>query len=321
MHDRLVPTNTGLDRIEIAFVIARPDFTEPEWQIDVFRRGGSEMIRATRFVMALSASVKVVAYGHSAAHLFSCYLNFNPARVVDPLGIGLCRARDVIPIIKEILLCERRWLRALRDVDDMEVRRIDVARNFYGISDPGHYIIGLESFPRPRAQRNYVDRGSRGEPEALKAGSKTGGWAQLYDKHRKSPGRALPGTMRFEVQARRYWAEHYGGIVTVGDVTNRATRQLLHERAGWFGLESKVVNLETATEIIVCSDYSPTTQRNLLKFIIDQAHGRPPAVCEKTASTYRNLLRELQISPMLSHQGHRSEMRLDLESGSEVRVA
>jgi hypothetical protein len=155
-----VSSEFGLDFLEIAFVIARPEFDDPSWQIYLRNRGHTEMLRATRFLDGLPAAVRVVVYGPSAAFTFSCCLSFNPARFVDPIGIGLCRAQDVIPITNEILLIERLWLHPIHDIKDMEVRRIDVARNFYEISDPGRYIVGLESFPRRRAQHNFVYRGS-----------------------------------------------------------------------------------------------------------------------------------------------------------------
>jgi hypothetical protein len=125
--------------------------------------------------------------------------------------------------------------------------------------------------------------------------------------------------MRAETQARS-WAQRYGGISTVGDITMRSIDRLMINRAEWFGLEMGVVTIETALALIVMSDLTPTVKINLQRFIIDRNEG-VTTVSDSTASKYMKILRELRISPSLKRGTDRSIMRLDLKSGTEVKVA
>ena len=71
-------------------------------------------------------------------------------------------------------------------LEEIEVRRIDVALNLYDIPQPARYLLGLEIVPRPNARQTYLYRGSSGLPETLQAGSKAG-WVRLYDKGVEDP--------------------------------------------------------------------------------------------------------------------------------------
>jgi hypothetical protein len=199
IDDYYVAADYGLDKLELHCLIKPPRLASRRWHVKKVRRPCGDHVSATRWINDGPAPVRASVRGSPEMSTYDCFLSFNPSRFVDPNGIALCRPSDVSSVIGEILEMAHAWLKVWGDVLDMEVRRVDVARNFYGVTDPSRYLLGLAALPRRRAQRNELYRSAGGQPETLRAGSSSGGWGCLYDKGRESPDLADPGTMRFEI--------------------------------------------------------------------------------------------------------------------------
>jgi hypothetical protein len=159
-------------------------------------------------------------------------------------------------------------------------------------------------------------------PETLRAGSKSGGVAQLYDKHAQMNGRVPYGTMRFEVQAHQGWLKSKADITTFGDLTEVNIDKLFFDRMEWFGLEAEVMTFGTFLDrILDDSSLDTRTQNGLLKYVRAIQRGSEPEVSARTAQTYKRLLRERHIAPYDEGAADPSVTRLDFESGTEIQVA
>ena len=176
-----------------------------------------------------------------------CFLHFNPSRIVEPVGIGLCRLRDLHDVIDEVMNIVSQHVRPFGPSDYFTVRRIDIARNLRGIARPADYLLGLRSVYRPHATLTGLLGGAGPACGTLQAGSASGGKVKLYDKHLKDPHLAPPGTMRVEVEAHRGWCKKFG-IHTVADLSPVTVGRLVRNRLDWFGLERQVMTFETACE-------------------------------------------------------------------------
>jgi hypothetical protein len=209
----------------------------------------------------------------------------------------------------------------LVSLEEVQVRRIDIAQNFHDIAHPARYVLGLESVPRPNARKNYLYRGTTGLPQTLEAGSNAG-WVRLYDKGLEDPGVAPPGTMRVEVEAHRGWAERYGPIYTTADLTSENVVKIFLNRMRWFGVENEVMTFETARKEIYFSNALGTRRKMaMVQYMYNLEDGKPPGVSKRTISDYKSILRDLGIGPMRVGGADRSITRLDLASGTEIRVA
>ena len=201
------------------------------------------------------------------------------------------------------------------------VKDLDVTRNFHGISSPGRYLSGLAAIPRTHASADSLYRGRDGLPETLRVGSKSGGWAVLYDKHRESPRLAPAGTLRFEIQGRG-WCKRYGGITCVEDLTPLNIARLVVNRVKWLGLESELMASETAcAQILRNENYDARFRNGLALYVLDTQRGVSPAITPRTASKYIKALRELGIAPTSKTGVDPVVTRLDFRSGTEVEVA
>lgn len=308
----------GIDQLDLAFRLVRPNFKK--WELSTWTRDGVEHYKALRSIGLPPAEIRLEVRGRSSNPIFTCYMSFNPSRLVDPFGIGLCSPLDVSCLVAEVLDRSNLRSRLLGEVDEIKVRRIDIARNLRGIRHPWLYLRNLHPIPRRWCTKATLIAGSSGHLETLSAGSKSGGHVILYDKHAEAPDRAPRGTMRFEVQART-WAGRFGGIETVGDISGFSARRLVKNRLKWFGLESELMYMQTAVDRILDSQYSTRTQIQLLRHLSAQIHGRSPSGTPATVRKYDSLIRDLGIAPVLEGSMEALVTRLDFKSGGEIRIA
>ncbi len=266
-------------------------------------------------------SIRLRVY-RSKLYGWRCFLHFNPSRIVQPVGIGLCRLRDLHEVIDEVMVIVSRHVRPLRPSDYYSVRRLDVARNFSGVVSPIDYLTGLFGVYRPHTKSASLIKGRDGIIGTLRAGSPSGGWVSLYDKHLESPHLAPEGTMRVEVQARQSWCRRYGGIYTVSDLTVENLSRLIRKRVRWFGLEREVMTFETACEKVLRShQLDRRVQDNLIRYILEAQMGLDFTATLKSIAKYRGILGDLNISIQLDTDVRQSVGHLDLRTGTEVRVA
>jgi hypothetical protein len=324
----LQPADYGIDRLSLSFLISEGSLDPDVW--DVFS-GNRSAGNGSREVQIIKGEIQIgrpprdirVVVFRGGAFAYTCTIEFNPARWVDPFGIGLCRPQDLGAVVSSVMRRVSKYITPIDDLEDFEVRRIDVTRNFYDITNPSRYLFGLRAVPKSRATFNRLfSNPASGVPETLEAGSKSGGKVMLYDKHAQVPSRAEPGTLRCEVQAHQSWCQRYGSIRTVSDLTAQNIDKLADDRFQWFGLEAEVMSYDTMCERIVGDEsLSASTKIELLEYALARLRGDEHQMCSKTARKYSRLLRELNIAPYRESAMNFSISRLDFESGTEVQVA
>ncbi len=252
-------------------------------------------------------------------------VEMNPSRVEDPSGIGLSDFDAIAPAVtfahdQAVRLCEPVW-----EVEDWKLRRVDVAVDFLGVSDPGRLIAGLAPIFRPYAKRNYLHRDpSKSGAQTLTVGTGAG-LVRLYDKHAESEGRALPGTVRYEVEARKGWCEQYAGVETLGELDAAALGRLAMNRWEWSGMGADVGTTSTVVEKVLAADDMTDRERaTFLGWLLLQAAGVSAVTGSEALAKFRRRQRLLGIalSDLEGEPDSGFVTRLDYETGWAVtRVA
>lgn len=316
------PDDYGVDKLHLSFPVWPPEFRSSRWSLKSYGPPNERVITSGWIEIGNDRCKLRIDVYRPNGHEWWCALQFNPARVVNPSGIALCRPRDLERVIDGATIKVRRHVVPKIGSHLFQVRRVDIGRTFREVSSPGRYLAGLHSVPKPRARFNSLIRGKDGVVETLRAGSKSGGCVSLYDKHRESSGLAPPGTLRCEVQARPSWCQRYGGIFVVEDLTGMNIGRLFRNRVRWFGLERHVMTGRTACEQILRSkDLDIRTREGLALYVLAIERGVEPGVTSRTATKYRGILRELAIAPIPGSSVDTVVSRLDFKSGTEIRVA
>lgn len=321
------PRDYGVDYVELAFGIREPGDIKSTRYVTWKPRGydtpdGPVVSWGWLEIIYKAHTIRLKAY-RSESLGWRGFLHFNPARIVDPAGIGLCRPRDLYDVIEEVMGVVSQHVRPLGPSVSFSVRRIDVARNFSGVVSPTNYLTGLFGVYRPHAKSTSLIKGRDGQIGTLRSGSGSGGWVSLYDKHLEAPHVAPPGTMRFEIQARRSWCQRFGGIYTVSDLTPFNLDKLTRNRIRWFGLERDVMTSNTACEkILLNRDLEKREQDGLIRYVLETRLGIKPTASVSSVRKYRALIGNLNIAPSVDLTTETDLIaHLDFKSGTEVQVA
>jgi hypothetical protein len=206
------------------------------------------------------------------------------------------------------------------DARTWNVKRIDVARDFADVDEPGQLIRSLGALHRPwsRLNQTHADPLKHGA-QTLYVGSGAGG-VRLYDKEAETEGRAPQGTVRWETEARQ-WVKNYGGMKVLGDVDGDAVGRLAMNRWEWSRMGVEVAgSTARLVRLVDQSDLSTAQKRSFLGWLVEQSAGVDSGVGSKaTLAKYRRLQKELGIAAPADF-GSMVEVvrRLDWESGREV---
>ena len=247
-------------------------------------------------------------------------IELNPARVLDPDGCSLAPAAAVAGVVREALSQAGCLVRLPEDLESLRVKRLDVARDFEGISSPPELLRALAPLHRPWARRNLIHADpSRNGAQTLMVGS-AAGVMRAYDKHAESPEKVPEGVLRFEVEARDRWAERYGGMRRLGDVTEANVLVLARNRWEWSQMGAEVVKGPEAVRAkLARTGLSGAQQRAFIGYLWEQACGGTFDGSSHTLVKYRGLQRELGIAPAeLFSSSEGVVVRLDFDSGREV---
>ena len=250
----------------------------------------------------------------------------NPSRVVDPEGVGLSSVEDLPVTLYAIQLTAESCMDPSVDVDDWRVKRLDVARDFEGVEDPGRSIRGLGPIHRPYSRQNHVYFDPRAnQAETLMVGNGTGK-TRLYNKHVESHGAAAEGTVRWETQAKRDWLRSVGGIERVRDLTKERIGEFAENRWEWSAMGVEVASSVGRLVRVVQSseDLSERETAFFLGWLMCEAAGQPMrTLSPATVAKYRRMQRTLGIAAPSDFEGQVEVVtRLDWNSGREVlRVA
>lgn len=310
------PCTFGIDKVIFAFPIATPRFHQSIWQTGKWARNGLPRIEIP--LWDVGTKVQLAPFKAPLDSHWSCSCQFNPSRVVDPFGSSLCHLKSFRPVIEMVLaLMASSTVEPLVDIDQMSVRRLDVARDFLHISEPAQYVLGLRSVPRPYARRISLHSGGYLKNLTLEAGSRSGGWAKIYDKS----ANGMDGRLRFELEAKG-WCQSIGSIITVSDLTDHNIRRLVRNRMRWFGLESEIMNFDTFFDRIDAAELDCRIKIGLLRYGRSLQIGRVQGISQRTENKYKKMIRELGFAVLPDQQSRADFLvrRLDWRSGREVIV-
>lgn len=250
-------------------------------------------------------------------------VEFNPSRVWDPKGHGVASAAEAVAAVDAAIhaaISEGLFEPSIGCVDEVNVKRLDVTRDFEGVTDASGLIGGLIGVHRAYGRQSmvYYDAQRKGA-QTLRVGGKAD-LALLYDKAAETDG-AAAGTVRFEARCRD-WAGRYGGIVKVEDLDSEHLEALGLDRFEWSGMGTSIEgSMVGLCDRVRAMNLSSTVERNLLGYLVQRACGVPQKLSNDAASKYRKLAREggvaLALDGLENTGGHLS-VRLDVEEGRAV---
>lgn len=324
----------GVDRVSLAFPLLDWERDPEAWSMGTTHRPGTEPSTTTATTVAVGATTAYVGTMEGAGRPVPWgKVEFNPARVVDPEGVGLCELADLHDCVMDVVGELGELVTPALPVAEWRTKRLDVARDFQGVADPAFYIRGLASSRRKWARVVSVHQdAAKGAAETLRVGSKAG-MVRLYDKHEESPTKTQPGHLRWELEARSAWLGRIGAIETMSDVTESTVRQLAADRWQWSEMGAEI----TATDRLIgrlqaaghrptcergCDDHlSPAEQRGLYGFLVFQARGWNTQASRTTLAKYSRFARQLGLAVDTAEGEADVTGRLDWDSGSEVLAA
>jgi hypothetical protein len=293
-------------------VVARLGTTRQAFTYRHLLPGGGFVVLGRGDVAWVEASLPVRALGDNQEALL--------------LPEALEAARELVREVED--LCEPNPTCGGHRFELYKVARVDLVRDFDGVTSLGYLLDGLHGLPAPgwARKRRETFPGHWGG-NSLRVGTR--GWgATLYDKHAESEGRAPAGRVRFEAMLRSrplggQWAAAHGGpIRVVGDVEEaqlQAMRRAMFERVG-FGREVKSMNgVEKA--ILEAPGLSGAERRQL--FVYLTAPELAATLSSGSELKYRRLAQELGIAPGCVEDRPRESggVRLDYGAGLEVENA
>jgi hypothetical protein len=289
------------------------------WEEEKVRRG--ERSWSHYLAAGERTGVHVTAFESPGPARWYGRVDGNPARWVDPEGIGVCPADQVVEVAAAMVGCARELVEPAALLEEMSVTRLDVARDFQ-VSDAGYYVRGLQHIPRPFARRNFVHNDPKhGGAQTLDVGSGAG-TTMLYDKHQESPKLAPPGRLRWECEAHRGWLARYGNVVRLRDVHEETVQSLAENRWRWSQMGADISAANVVLEKVQRARLSSREQLSFLGWMVAQSTGVHVPVSKQATAKYRRLQRELGVSMEPGAMAGTFLARLDFETGTEVlRVA
>ena len=316
-------TRAGIDRLSVSFPVDDFDVNDSSWN-QVTRRMAGTPAQATSYGASISMGEglpsvydgvsDVIAAGRPTAKV-----EFNPARVHDPKGWGLAPVSSVRPaLVDAVALALSLVTPAVPSVDEMKVRRLDVARDFE-TDHAEFYVRGLAPVHRPYARRNLVhfDPARKGA-QTLMVGSGAG-VVRLYDKFAENDGAAPEGVLRWEAECRKDWILNYGGIRYVSDINDETVTALAVNRWEWSAMGTEVGAMQRVVEQAQRAGLSSRELCSYLGYVTLLANGSGRCVSRNTAKKYRDLSRTLGVSiEELIPEAASFMGRLDWETGKEV---
>lgn len=331
------PVPVGLDRISLSFPCDQVEQDLSQWdRVVVENRLSESFDEDSRDSVSTYSSRVLMAPG--VFGFVSCRevpengearwwgkVECNPSRISDPEGVGLVGVEDLPVALVACELAAQSCMDPAVAVDDWRVKRVDIARDFEGVEDPGRLIRGLVAIHRPHSRQNMVYADPKANrAETLMVGNATGR-TRLYNKHVESCGRAEEGTVRWETEARRDWLHRLAGIHRVDDLSSEKLSQLARNRWEWSAMGVEVASsVGRLVRVVQAADLTERECLFFLGWLMCEAAGQSPReLGSATVAKYRKLQRELGIAAPSDFEGMVEVLsRLDWDSGREVlRVA
>jgi hypothetical protein len=212
----------------------------------------------------------------------------------------------------------------VRTWEQASVKRLDVARDFDGVTAIPALLDGLQSVRRPgriKSQR-FADAVAN-RAETLRVGPRS--WScTLYDKHAETKGLAAPGRLRFEARCRsellagaRMVASVGRSVSRVGDITQERVDAICREQWAHVGFDREVNGAGAFAERINRADLPPRVKRDLVGYLAARALGVDLSMSDNTERKYRRLSADLGLV-LLDADDLGFSARLDLDQGTQV---
>lgn len=310
----------GVDRLAVSWPVRSYEPDPSAWSTVSTRNPGTDASAETRSgsveVNGRKVFVGVQQVGPTGQTWAK--VEVNPSRIVDPEGHSLAPVSVLPSVMSDVLKAAAELVEEPEEHGSTKVRRIDVARDFEGVQHPEFFVRGLGPVQRPWARRNLVhfDPTKKGA-QTLMVGSGAG-VVRLYDKDAETGGKT-PGVLRWETEARRSWAQNYGGIDVLADVSRASVEALALNRWEWSAMGVEVSATSRVIEKVQRSGLTPAQQRNFLGHLLLQSAGMEAPGADRTSRRWAKLQRDIGVSLVHVESDHLGFVaRLDWQSGREV---
>lgn len=321
----LVPI--GVDRLSLTFPLEDFDREPTVWGDHRDRNRGWPTRQETwtenvEVRKGVSVHVGVQSMPPEVPYRYHARLDFNPSRILEPEGHGLCSVEDSPAAVALALGAALRLIKP-KDSDPAAARmtRVDLSKDFEGVEDPSGLLRGLSTIPRSWARLNMIHADpKKNGAETVMIGSGAG-VVRGYRKDVESGGEVAEGTVRWEAECRD-WAKRYGEMRYFGDLTRESAESLARNRWEWSQMGAEVAgSMSRLVRAVSDCDYLTGAQkRSFLGYLCEQAAGIETTISSRTTmAKYRRLQRELGIVAPVDF-GSMIEVvrRLDWESAREV---
>lgn len=253
-------------------------------------------------------------------------VQFNPSRVLDPDGWGLCLlscfadAFDlVLAAVSELIDPGEDWS------GEWHVRMVHLAVDFADV-DCDHVVRSLVGVsPKYAKDKNLWFRcGPTAMAETLYVGNGRGK-AKVYDKHAETDGAAPPGTLRYELESGEAWLET-AGILTSDDLSDEElVGAYFRERWAWTGFGSAIFAAPAAFSLLHIPGMAKVQRLELFALFVCEAQGQAPfpGCSEVSQDRYQRFKREKGIVPSANAfcvDSGAAVTRLDLDVGRQIEV-
>ena len=251
----------------------------------------------------------------------------NPSRWRDPDGCSVLPVRDLPAALCVMFAAAGEMVTPAVGVglSDANTKRVDVARDFRGVTSPGMYVDGLRGIQRPYAKRNGVwASAAHGNAQTLMVGNGQG-MVRPYDQHAAYADKGAPvGAVRWEAELRTGWLESVG-VKHVSDldavsVANMATKWWEWSKMG-VRVSGPVHAVELLRQKVQAEEISVRMAKSLLGSMVwDSFDTAGIKSSRQTQHTYRKIAEELGLSAAALWSDDLSRQasgRLDFQTGTE----
>lgn len=318
-----LPFGAGVDRLSVSFSIREYEECQTAWRSVAVLHPGPEEVEQFAGEVEVRPGVRAFVGVRTVPATKETWakVEFNPSRVHDPEGARLASVSEAMGAYLLAWDAARELVTPMSDNPLVgNVKRLDVARDFSGVSDPGLYLRALLPIHRPYARRQfaYNDPG-RNMAETVYVGSGAGG-VRLYDKHREQPEKVVEGTLRWETEARDRWLSRLAAIETLEDLTEERVTILARDRWEWSAMGTAVESTAAVVQKVKSTGLSPRKRAMFIGWLVNAAYGEQTVTSRTTLTEFRQLARDLGVALDGGALSGAPEFvgRLDFDSGREV---
>lgn len=259
----------------------------------------------------------------------SWFLEFSVPRLLNGTNISPAPLESVLPLLRQMAGPMNDRIGWVGDPGQWRVTRLDIARDFHGVTARAQLLDGLAPILVPHATFNTRQyRDTLGGTATLIKGTSRRYTSTLYDKSVELRGKGArsvsePGHVRYELRLRRPVLVERG-IACVQDIASTQVELLARSyfKKSGYDLEVRGMNRTLLELAVIRDELNPSEARQLTKMLgilQMQAAGMDPCVSATTLKKHLDLASRLGVSAAdFVHPGHDS-LRLDFERGTQVR--